>query len=57
MSKKNVATLTPEQDYRYGQLFEIACGQGMSSEKADAEAWRGLCEESPVLKNFDGAQK
>jgi len=57
MSKRKLATLTPAQDYRYGQLFEIACGQGMSSAKADAEAWRGLCEEWPELKKFDGAQK
>lgn len=53
---KRLAKLTDIQDYRYGQLFEIATGQGMSAIKADIEAWRGLCEEWPTLRKYQGAK-
>src|SRR5208282_1001897 len=33
--------LTSEQDKRYGSLFEIAAGQGMSVRRADEEAYHG----------------
>ena len=57
------ATLTPAQDARYGQLFQIAAEQLPASTNetdqnavADAEAWKGLCEEWPELKQYDGAK-
>jgi hypothetical protein len=50
------AKLTELQDKRYGQLFEIGKGQGMSDLAADCEAWEGLCEEWPELREFDGAE-
>jgi hypothetical protein len=50
------ATLTKMQDYRYGQLFSMAAGNGASDLKADAEAWQGLCEEWPELSNYNGAR-
>lgn len=53
---KRLATLTPTQDKRYGQLFEIAMGMGCGQSRADREAWRGICEEWPTLNRYDGAK-
>lgn len=52
------AILTQEQDKRYGQLFEIAMnGDAEGDEdRADGDAWEGLCEEWPELRQFDGAE-
>ena len=53
---RRLATLTVEQDKRYGQLFEITVGRGMTQKQADREAWRGLCEEWRELKTCNGAK-
>ena len=52
---KNLAALSPEQDYRFGQLFGWACEEGMDDDAACSEAWRGICEEWPELAKYDGA--
>lgn len=48
--------LTTEQQQRYEQLFAIAAQDGLTDTQADRDAWRGLCEEWPELREFVGAQ-
>lgn len=46
--------LTPEQDYRWEQLFSMSIQDGMTDLEADEEAWAGICEEWPDLASFEG---
>jgi len=48
--------LNEVQDVRWGQLMGIAWGMGLNDEQAASEAWDGLCEEWPELKQYDGAE-
>lgn len=57
------AKLTPEQNARYGQLFQIAANSlpedtpdDEVNEYADREAWAGLVEEWPELAAYEGAE-
>lgn len=55
-SKRNLATLTPEENAVWCELFAVGVNGGLHESDADAEAWRGLCEQFPRLREFDGAK-
>lgn len=44
--------LTELQRQRWEQLFSMCLNNGMTEEEADAEAWEGLCEEWPELRDL-----
>ena len=54
--RPKLAALTPAEDYRWEQLFSSAINSGYSEKRADADAWRGVCEEFPRLRRYDGAR-
>jgi hypothetical protein len=54
-ARRKLAKLTPEEDKVWVTLFAIAINGGASSRDADREAWEGLCEQFPELKEYDGA--
>lgn len=53
---RKLVELTAEQDRVWQSLFAIAANNGATDERADREAWDGLCEQFPKLKQFDGCE-
>lgn len=54
--KRKLATLTVEEKKVWESLFTHNVNSGMRVKAADAEAWKGLCEQFPRLRKFDGAK-
>ena len=54
--KRNLATLTPEEDAAWVGYFTFALGLHYGQKRADFYAWRRLCEEFPRLTGFDGCR-
>jgi hypothetical protein len=53
---RNLATLTPEENRTWEEIFAALVESGQSDEDADALAWTELCEAFPRLKDYDGCQ-
>lgn len=53
---KKLATLTAEEKKVWGSLFTHNVNSGMRVKQADADAWRGLCEQFPRLRKYDGCK-
>jgi hypothetical protein len=54
--RRKLATLTIAENKRWEWLFSWAVNNGYTQRAADKEAWKGLCEEFPRLRKFDGAR-
>ena len=54
--KRKLATLTAAENKRWEWLFSWAVNNGYTQRAADREAWKGLCEEFPRLRKYDGAK-
>jgi hypothetical protein len=54
--KRKLATLTAAENKRWEWLFSWAANNGYTQRAADREAWKGLYEEFPRLRKFDGAR-
>jgi hypothetical protein len=54
MPLKRLATLTAEEDAMWDTLFALAVNEGLSDDDAAHDTWRGLQEEFPRLRDYDG---
>jgi hypothetical protein len=54
--RRKLATLTSAENKRWEWLFSWAVNGGYAQLAADREAWRGLCEEFPRLRKYEGAK-
>jgi hypothetical protein len=52
--KRQLATLTPEEDKVWDKTFEHYLGEGYSDSRADRAAWKDLQQQFPRLKKYDG---
>jgi hypothetical protein len=52
--RKKLARLTPKEDRSWVIAFCYYVDDGCSDLKADASAWRDICEEFPRLREYDG---
>jgi hypothetical protein len=54
--RRKLAALTSAENKRWEWLFSWAVNNGYTQSAADIEAWRGLCEEFPRLRKYEGAK-
>ena len=54
--RRKLTALTVAENKRWEQLFSWAVNCGYTQRAADREAWKGLQEEFPRLRKYDGAR-
>ena len=54
--RRKLATLTTAENKRWEWLFSWAANNGYTQAAADKEAWKGVCEEFPRLRRYEGAK-
>lgn len=54
--RKELATLTPEENAAWERYFELGVLDGMVDAQADEFAWLALCNDFPRLRGFGGCK-